>query len=286
MSTLISADNLGRDNVTQGEFKGYIEEFRQYIEDGLGTDSDTILSNMVFDNTISGFNSTDPKSAFDEISTFRKQVTINFTTDTDLTLTNTQNQYGRLILTDTGVILTTSKNVIVDNKARRFLVQNNTLQSLTIKTLSGTGVEILPTEFKDLYCDGTNVLNITSQSSLEIATAEEIRNGTDNSKVVSPLGYTQTTFGWGQTRTNETLNRSSGVAYPNNTGKPILIEIVFANLSSTANVEIRKGTDLVATINPGAGPAKIPYTTVLNNLDTITVTLISSATIESWYETK
>lgn len=91
-------------------------------------------------------------------------------------------------------------------------------------------------------------------------------------------------LGWGQTRQDVTASRSAGVTYTNNTGKPILIEISFANLSSLSYAEIRKGTDLVATVRPGAGPASIPYVTILNNLDTITVTLISSATISSWFE--
>jgi len=68
MSTLIEADNLGRDDVTQGQFKTYIEDFRQYIEDSLGTDSTTVASNIEYDNTTSGLSSNNIKSAIDELA--------------------------------------------------------------------------------------------------------------------------------------------------------------------------------------------------------------------------
>lgn len=87
--------------------------------------------------------------------------TINVASDADITLTAAQNQYGRFVITDTGVLLTTTRNVIVGAAQKRFLVQNNTARSLVFKTSAGTGITVLASGKADLYCDGTNVLNVS-----------------------------------------------------------------------------------------------------------------------------
>jgi hypothetical protein len=84
-------------------------------------------------------------------------VTHNFTSDGDYTLTSTQEGYGRLVLTDTTPVLSTSRNVIVSTTARGRWYKNSTAQTLTIKTSAGTGIDIASTASAYLVCDGTNV---------------------------------------------------------------------------------------------------------------------------------
>lgn len=85
--------------------------------------------------------------------------THDFASDADYTLTAAQNLYGRIILTDTGVVLTTARNVITDNKEKNFIVQNDTAQTITVKTLAGTGISITAGNFANLYNDGTNIIS-------------------------------------------------------------------------------------------------------------------------------
>jgi hypothetical protein len=86
-----------------------------------------------------------------------KAVTINVTADADYTLTVDENTYGRIIETDTGVLLTATRNVIVDNIERSFLYQNNTLQSRVVKTAAGTGITVVAGMSVSLLCDSVNV---------------------------------------------------------------------------------------------------------------------------------
>ena len=86
--------------------------------------------------------------------------THDFTTDADYTLTSAQNAYGRIILTDTGVVLTAARSIITDDIEKSLIVQNNTLQDITVKTLLGTGILILPGQAKQLHNDATNIINL------------------------------------------------------------------------------------------------------------------------------
>lgn len=84
--------------------------------------------------------------------------THNFTADADYTLTADENLYGRVILTDSSVFLTTGRNVIVNTVERLIFIQNNTAQTLTIKTLAGTGIAVPAGVSTGLLVDGTNVI--------------------------------------------------------------------------------------------------------------------------------
>ena len=89
-----------------------------------------------------------------------QSVTHDITADSDYTLTSAQNDYGRIIITDTGVLLTTTRSIIVNDTERRFIAQNDTAQTLTFKTAAGTGIDVLAGQSYDLYCDGTNVIEV------------------------------------------------------------------------------------------------------------------------------
>lgn len=127
----------------------------------------------------------------------------DITVDADYTLTALQNKYGRITISDTGIILTVARNIIVDNTQRRFIFKNTTAQILTVKTTAGTGIAVSPNQSVELYNDGTNVI-ILSQS-----------------------------IGVNQSWQDVTVSRAIGVVYTNTTGKPIEVLISIA-ASATA----------------------------------------------------
>lgn len=86
-------------------------------------------------------------------------LTVDFSTDADITLSTAQNTYSVYVLTDTGVVLTTGRGVITSTDERFLTVTNSTAQILTIKTLAGTGVPIPIGYTVTLYCDGTDIVN-------------------------------------------------------------------------------------------------------------------------------
>jgi hypothetical protein len=88
----------------------------------------------------------------------KEAVTHNIAVNADYTLTADQNLYGRVIITDTGVVLTAGINITVDNSERDFIVQNDTLQSLNVKTALGTGIEVPIGGKISLLCDGSDVI--------------------------------------------------------------------------------------------------------------------------------
>ncbi len=149
----------------------------------------------------------------------------DITTDADYTLTATQNQYGRIEITDTGVVLTGAINIIMNNDEHTFSFINSTAQTLTVKTSAGTGIAVLAGEAKELRNDTVDVIDFEAGFNIasSIASSAEIRTGTNNTKIVTPLGYNETTLGWGQTYQNMTASRSSGVTYTNTSGKAIFV---------------------------------------------------------------
>ncbi len=108
-------------------------------------------------------------SALDVIdSTMAAQNVIDFPSDADYTLTDTgarprEWQYCVIEMTDTGVVLTTGRNVIVPDNPRIYLFYNNTAQTLTLKP-SGTGIAVATTKRAILHCDGTNIVRWTADT--------------------------------------------------------------------------------------------------------------------------
>jgi hypothetical protein len=85
-------------------------------------------------------------------------VTIDMGSDADLTPTATQQLRLELIITDTGVVLTTGRNVILEGFARLHVVLNSTAETLTFKTAAGSGVAVATGGGRELiYNDGSNV---------------------------------------------------------------------------------------------------------------------------------
>jgi hypothetical protein len=91
-----------------------------------------------------------------------RPLTYNIVSDVDLTLTAAQNIYAKITITDTGVVLTTGRNVILDNVGRMFIFTNSTAQTLTVKTAAGTGVAIPAGGSSILINNGTGVTLLTT----------------------------------------------------------------------------------------------------------------------------
>ena len=116
--------------------------------------------------------------------------------DADYTLVGAENRNIRYVITDTGVLLTATRNINIDTIQRRFLAVNSTLQTLTFKTVAGVGITVLKGQTVDLYCDGVNVIYA----------------------IIPPLGVNQT-------RQNLTGIAALNVTYNNTTGRPIEISL-------------------------------------------------------------
>jgi len=88
--------------------------------------------------------------------------THNMATDADYTLAGNEIDAAIMIITDTGVVLTTGRNIVVGGDPLVFVVVNSTAQTITFKTSAGTGIAIATVKTAILRCDGTDVLRITA----------------------------------------------------------------------------------------------------------------------------
>lgn len=86
-------------------------------------------------------------------------LTHNMTSDLDYILSVSENYKGRVIITDTSVNLTTTRNIVVADTERTFFAQNDTAQTLTFKTVAGVGIAVAAGKEALLLCDGTNVID-------------------------------------------------------------------------------------------------------------------------------
>jgi len=102
-------------------------------------------------------------------------VSIDCAGSLDITLTDADenDEAKNAIVTCTG-LLTGSINLIVPNEARKYVIYNNTTGAftLTVKTVSGTGIAVAQTETALLYSDGTNIMNAVSAGSMSITESD------------------------------------------------------------------------------------------------------------------
>jgi hypothetical protein len=90
-------------------------------------------------------------------------------TDADYTLTtaNASDDEARKAILNiiSAVPLTASRNIIVPSSSKIYYITNSTAggQSITIKTASGSGINLLNGSSKILVCDGVNVTNSVTQ---------------------------------------------------------------------------------------------------------------------------
>lgn len=98
------------------------------------------------------------------------QITINFITDTNLSLLSSQWPYGTILFTDTGPVLTSARDVIYPNvdsqtggiSRMQFIVQNDTARTLTIKRSGQTGVAIAAGESALVRHNGTDIEEVAA----------------------------------------------------------------------------------------------------------------------------
>lgn len=95
---------------------------------------------------------------------------INFASDADYTFATGAGvqewHHGQIQFTDTGVVLTAGRNIIVPDEPKLYIIDNQTAQTLTIKTSAGTQtVDVLTTEGTYVRCDGSEVYLITAGGS-------------------------------------------------------------------------------------------------------------------------
>jgi hypothetical protein len=111
---------------------------------------------------------------------------ISMTADANKTLTDTDgaaDESRSAILEFTSTLsLTATRSIIVPTSGKIYVVKNGTTggQSLTITTVSGTGVTVANGDIKIVYCNGTNILEAgaADQTAAEIKTLLE--NGIDS----------------------------------------------------------------------------------------------------------
>jgi hypothetical protein len=91
--------------------------------------------------------------------------TVDMGADSDLTPTADQQLSLQLVITDTGVLLTAARNVILEGYSRFHIVKNETAQTLTFKTAAGTGVAVIPGARELIFNDAANVNAVSGQGS-------------------------------------------------------------------------------------------------------------------------
>lgn len=111
-------------------------------------------------------------------------------------------------------------NIIVPAKTKVYLVWNNTGDSstVTVKTLSGSGVAVPPTGAYWVYCDGTDVLPASTASAATATTAATATNALSLGGILANLyGPINVANTWtaGQVVTRTTLADVSGDITPN-----------------------------------------------------------------------
>jgi len=176
-----------------------------------------------------------------------RSITHNMASDADYTLTDAQNLYKKIVITDTGVVLTTARNIVVDDIGKIFSVTNSTAQDLTFKTAAGTGITVVAGESSLLMNDGINVLNITTSNPIndnDIANKQYVDGTLDtstNGYQILPSGLIMQ---WGVATAASGTSGTGTVTYP----------ITFPN-----DVFFVSPVDISTTVSPTIG------TTITNN---------------------
>lgn len=184
--------------------------------DGTGTPWEGLLVNDIFgfqqasvsEAGITPSGSPETATASQHLESLRiitnmRTVTHNMTLDANYALTTDQNKKRRIIITDTGVLLSATRSVIVDNLEKEFVAQNDTAQTLLFRTSGGTGITVLAGEAVKLYNDGTNVIIISQEIGVVDQSWQDV-----------------------------TGSRVAGTVYTNTTGKPIVVNISLASRAS------------------------------------------------------
>lgn len=116
-------------------------------------------------------------TAFDKVDkAIAGLLTHNMTADADYALLTTdaggnENLNAVIKITDTGPVLTASRNIVVPALAKVWYAINATAQPLVFKTSAGTGVTVAAGEEVWIRCDGVNVVAMAAPGSVAAAGA-------------------------------------------------------------------------------------------------------------------
>ena len=123
------------------------------------------------------------KASLDHVDKYRQSTTVDFASDAQLDLTaDASQEFGIILMTDTGGVLTAKQNVLMSSTQRDFVVYNNTAQTLTFKTSGGAGIDVPSNSFDLLRCDGTNI----TRQLMAPATQAQTDAGIDDTVAVTP----------------------------------------------------------------------------------------------------
>lgn len=226
-----------------------------YQIDDIAKGSDGLL----YRSLIGANTNNDPLTNLDkwiDIQWRNQTVPITFPSDADYTLTDDENAYGRILIS--GAVISTARNLIVNNIQKTFIVQNDEAFDVTVKTAAGTGILVPAGNFANLYNDGTNVISISQG------------------------------LGISQTYQNVTASRSAGVTYTNTTGKPIYVVVrtfaaaVGADVNAQLSVD---GTVITDGIANAAANAAICLSAIVPDGSTYSLNIIAGG-FNIWFELK
>ncbi len=171
----IIANNLGSDPTSTPAAWSELQWFQlwntnaTYAIDDLVKGSDGLIYTSLVGSNQGNDPTTDDLTNWERSATrpetaIQGQITHNMASDADYTLTALQAQKAIIKITDTGTLLTTGRNIIAPDAAREWTFVNGTLQTLTLKTLAGTGIAVLVGDSGALKSDGTNVAKQVNDS--------------------------------------------------------------------------------------------------------------------------
>jgi hypothetical protein len=162
------------------------------------------------------------------------QVTINAASDANITMLSNQWQYATIVLTDSGVVLTTGRDLIYPNvdaqtggvSRMRFLFRNSTTQTITVKRSGHAGVAVPAGSASLLQHNGTDI--------------EEISSGGGGGGLTSPVGAVD--GGTGQTSyTKGDLLCASGASTLTKLGVGADDDVLTADAGETCGVKWAAG---------------------------------------------
>ena len=171
-------------------------------------------------------------------------ITHDMASDVNYTLTTDQNNKRFVNITDTGALLTTGRDIIVDLVQKHFIAKNDTLQILTFKTAAGSGIAVPAGGTLDLYNDGTNVINATS---VIAASTAEAQAGTDDTKYITSL------------KMREGLNAGGSA--------PIYAPRAWVNFNGTGTVAIRASGNVSSITDVNTGNYIVNLITAMQDAD-------------------
>ncbi len=189
----------------------------------------------------------------------------NITANANYTLSVEENQYGNIKITDTGTVLTATRNIIMNGNEHTFVFNNATAQDLTVINSGGTGIVVKVGEAKHLRNDSVNVIEFEAGFTPEVTVREYV---------------------------DVSSERSVGVEEINDTGKPIEVLISHNAGQDSNNIFLSEIyiNDIVhgSTYNGGVvsgGTVTYLLSFTVPNGDTYKITSnLNDSAITSWME--